>query len=279
MDYKQLQKKLKEMQKTGYNIGTYGKSILGRDLFYISVGEGDFCIIIQGAIHAREHITTDLILKLCENVKSKSFYGAKIYFLPMTNPDGVEICCNGESSVKDKELKSAVSQQLEIIDKGLFKANARLVDLNVNFPSMYGKGSQNLTFPHFENYIGTGPLSESESKALADFTLSVKPSGTISYHSKGEEIYFSFMNQKNFHRDFLIAKEISENTGYPLVSLQKSTGGYKDWCISHLGISALTIEVGEDSLSHPIVAEHLEKIYEKNKDVPLRYIKSILKHE
>ena len=34
-----------------------------------------------------------------------------------------------------------------------------------------------------------------------------------------------------------------------------------------LKIPALTIEVGEDYLSHPIGEEHAERIYKKNKEV------------
>ncbi|MEG2002564.1 MAG: M14 family zinc carboxypeptidase [Clostridia bacterium] len=279
MNYAELCKNMKSLKKNGFEVGTYGTSVLGRDLFFLTAGVGDYKIIIQGAIHAREHITTNLILKLCENLKNKSFFGAKFYFLPMTNPDGVEICCNGASSVKDRPLRKQVAKELETVDKGLYKANARLVDLNVNFPTQFGKGKQNLTYPHFENYIGQFPFSEPETQALAKFTKEIQPKGTISYHSKGEVIYFSFLNQKHFHKDFLIAKDVADETGYKLAEAKGSVGGYKDWCINSLGISSLTIEVGNDDLTHPIGVESLEEIYQKNKDVPLRYLKSILKYE
>ena len=54
-------------------------------------------------------------------------------------------------------------------------------------------------------------------------------------------------------------------TGYAIKSAPNSAGGYKDWCIEKLKIPALTIEVGNDDLTHPIGEEHLVEIYKQNK--------------
>ena len=60
---------------------------------------------------------------------------------------------------------------------------------------------------------------------------------------------------------------MAEITGYAIKSTPDSAGGYKDWCIQKLKIPALTIEVGDDSLSHPIKLENLDRIYQENKGV------------
>ena len=59
-------------------------------------------------------------------------------------------------------------------------------------------------------------------------------------------------SEENITRDRLIGEKLSEITGYPLIFTENSTGGYKDWCIEKLSISAFTIEVGSDKYKHPL---------------------------
>ena len=151
-------------------------------------------------------------------------------------------------------------------DFSLFKANANGVDLNVNFDARWSTGSQNVKIASSQNYIGEKPFSEPESKAIRDFTLKIKPDYTISYHSKGQEIYYEFF-QKDIVKDLAFARQISSITGYQIRKTPNSAGGYKDWCIQELKIPALTIEVGDDKLLHPIGKKNLTKIYKQNKRV------------
>ena len=219
----------------------------GRNIYYFTVVKTEFPVVIaQYSMHAREYITTYLAL---EQIKAfiKSGKRGTVYFIPMLNPDGVYRVINGDK---------------------LYKANALGVDLNVNFPAKWGSGKSNVQTRGKQNYIGEYPLSAKESRILADFTLKVNPSATISYHSKGEEIYW-FFNQSSEDRirDKILADEISKLTGYALKFTPDSAGGYKDWCIERLQIPALTIEVGEDYLSHPIDKRFLPQILKKNKSV------------
>ena len=228
--------------------GVLGKSFLGKPVYLFTVQKT--CrpkVIIQYSIHAREYITAYLALKHIERFENEGKVGT-VYFIPMLNPDGVEIALNG---------------------KPLYKANARGVDLNVNFDAHWGTGEKNKTQRGDENYIGEKPFSEKETKLLRDFTLSVKPDATISYHAKGEEIYWEFNQDKAFlQRDFDFANRVALETGYTVKLTPNSAGGYKDWCIEKLKIPALTIEVGSDELSHPIGKEWLDQIYLKNERVP-----------
>lgn len=227
--------------------GIYGKSHFNRDLYYIKVSKSLFPkLIVQYSIHAREYITSLLSLKQIEHFIKFGKKGT-VYFLPLTNPDGVDIC--------EKH-------------NPLYKANGRGVDLNVNFPAKWGLGKTNQIKCGIENFIGEYPLSELESKALCDFTLKVKPNATVSYHSKGEEIYWRFTQTKTqLAKDFYLAKLLAKATGYTLKETPYSCGGYKDWCIETLKIPSFTIEVGSDNLTHPIGEEHLQSIFEKNKRV------------
>lgn len=240
-----------------------GKSFLGRPIFAMYVGtpydvpQG----IVQGGIHAREFITARLIL---EQIKFGLCKGG-VWFIPLANPDGALLVEGGICTVEGRYRR----KNLVTINGGenfsLWKANANAVDLNVNFDACWGKGKKNVTRPAPENYIGTKPFSEAETRVLRDFTLCVCPQFTISYHTKGEEIYWKF-NQPplNCLRDYRLAQVLSAQTGYPLKDCPGSVGGYKDWCICALGIPAFTIEVGEEQWKHPVGEEKLPEILEKN---------------
>ena len=227
--------------------GIIGKSVKGRNIYYFKVEKTKKPIlIVQYAIHAREYITTFLALRQIEDFIKRGKKGT-IYFIPAVNPDGI-----------------VISQT----ENPLYKANQNGVDLNVNFDACWGRGEKNVLRSGAENYIGEFPFSEPETVALRDFTLKIKPDLTLSYHSKGEEIYWQFhQTGKKAKRDFNIAKHLAKETGYNIKSTPNSTGGYKDWCISSLNIPAFTIEVGSDELSHPIGEENIEQIYKKNKNV------------
>lgn len=224
-----------------------GKSTLGKDIYCFTVKKSDEPkIIVQYAIHAREYITAYLALKQIEDFVKRGEKGT-VYFLPTVNPDGIERVINGDF---------------------FYKANADGVDLNVNFPARFGSGRQNVFVKGSENYVGEFPLSAKESRVLFNFTLDVMPSATISYHAKGEEIYWQFFqDEMRARRDFKLAKQVATSTGYALKLTPNSAGGYKDWCIESLHIPALTIEVGNDMLVHPIGVEHLQDIFDRNKEV------------
>lgn len=224
-----------------------GKSFFGKNVYCFSVSKSMRpVVIIQYAIHAREYITTYLAIEQIKDSFKHQKTGT-VYFFPAVNPDGIEIALN--QNVK-------------------YKANGRGVDLNVNFDAGWGKGEKNVFFSGAENYVGKCPFSEPETIMLKDFTLSVCPDATISYHSKGEEIYWEFFQKgKERKRAIEFAKTISAVTGYAIKRTPNSYGGYKDWCIKELKIPSLTIEVGRDNLSHPIGREFLDEIYLKNKTV------------
>ena len=150
-------------------------------------------------------------------------------------------------------------------DFSLWKANGRGVDLNVNFPARWGTGAKNTRRAGGENYIGRCPFSEKETLALKRFTEGICPDYTVSYHTKGEEIYWYFyQGEEACIRDLALAKVLSKSTGYPLAFAGNSAGGYKDWCIERFGIPSFTVEVGKDSLPHPLKEEAIEDILTKN---------------
>lgn len=274
MTYQELVQKIVDLQNEGLELFNVGKSVLGKNILATHLGSYDGTqIIIQGAIHAREYITTLLMIEQAKYLnKTGGIKNGGIYFIFLTNPDGVELVLDGINSVDCEVTKKyLIAGNTESENFSQFKANINLVDLNTNFDVDWGQGGQNVRCPNSQNFIGFYPNSEREVNALINFTNKIKPSLTISYHSKGEVIYYGFTqeNETDLLRDRQIGQQLSNLTGYPLLPTENSSGGYKDWCIRYLKIPAYTIEVGNENLSHPITEENLPEIFEQNKDVPL----------
>jgi len=244
--YQQLIKDCKKFKLQDLVVDSIGISEDGRDIPYVHLGDKrGKQIIIQGAIHAREWPTALLVVKQIIALSKIPFDNlGGIYFIPMTNPDGNTILDSGNM---------------------LYKANINGVDLNTNFDAAWGHGLQNVRVSGTSDFIGNYPFCQNETRALRNFTLKIRPVMTISYHAKGKEIYYLFNQTKEIkRRDRKIAAFVADwleyklvetvgGPGYPIVS----AGGYKDWCISSLGIPSLTIEIISDDFEHPLTAEML----------------------
>lgn len=237
-----------------------GKTLFGRTMYAMKVGNGSPVGLVQCAMHGREFITAKLAMEQYRIGVSKG----SCWFIPLVNPDGALLSEVGISTAPTA-MRGFLTEINQGDDFSLWKANGRGVDLNVNFDAAWGTGVKNIRKPSAENYIGQYPFSEPETQALKNFTEKVKPDYTLSYHTKGEEIYWYFsQSSRTCPRDFTLAKVISAVTGYPLKMAKGSAGGYKDWCIEKLGIPAFTIEMGKDELIHPLREEALQDIIEKN---------------
>jgi g-D-glutamyl-meso-diaminopimelate peptidase len=240
-----------------------GKSLFGRDIYAVKVGTGTPIGIAQYAIHGREYVTARLAVAQYE----RGVKNGCLWLVPLANPDGCLLSEKGLSSAPKEVRDSLLALNGNNPDFSLWKANGRGVDLNVNFAAEWGKGSKNVRIAGSENYIGEKPFSESESLALKRFTERIKPQYTVSYHTKGEEIYWYFHQPiGRCVMDKRLALVLSRSTGYPLAYAKNSVGGYKDWCIQRLGIPSFTIEAGKDEYAHPLQENAYQDIVKKNKD-------------
>lgn len=274
MTYQELIGKIVALQDEGLELFNAGKSVLGKNILATHVGDySGTQILIQAGIHAREYITSLLLVEMVRNLYLNNLVkNGGIYFVFLVNPDGAELVLDGINSVGCEITKNhLISANGGSMDFSQYKANINLVDLNTNFNANWGGGSQNVFCPATEDFVGFYPESEREVQSLINFTLQTRPLLTISYHTKGNVIYYGFegMSSENLMRDQSIGESFSQLTGYPLIFTENSTGGYKDWCIQTLKIPAYTIEVGDESLPHPLGEEILPEIYAKNKDIPL----------
>lgn len=265
---------------SGVDIFRVGYSLLGRTIYGVHIGNyTGKQIIITGAIHAREYVTSLLLIDEVRYLYNQNFDGG-FYFVPLMNPDGVDLVLNGTANLPCEKLK----EFLLLVNNGsddfsAWKANANAVDMNVNFDAGFGGGIQNVFCPAPQNFVGYYPNSEREVRAIIDFSLRNMPAMTIDYHTRGEVIYYGFDSQNDVEKanNLKIASDIAEVTGYTVERSLGSVGGYQDWSIDKLKIPSVTIEVGNSSMSYPITEEYLPIIFEQNKDVPLVALNSLNK--
>lgn len=280
MTFNEFNNRIFELQNYGLEIFTIGQSTLNRAIYGTHVGSFNGPqIIIQGGIHSREYISSLLVIELAKQYANIPATIGGIYFIFCTNPDGLALVLDGLDSLPCAITQDYLSTINGDTDFSQWKANANAVDLNTNFNADWGQGAQNVFCPASEDFVGFYAESEREVRVLTNFTKKNRIKLSISYHSKGEVIYYGFNGESetNLARDRALGEQFANSTGYELILTQTSTGGYKDWCIRELQIPAYTFEVGREELPHPIGEEYLNEIFEQNRQVPqiaLDYVRS-----
>ena len=241
-----LQNIIKDIEKTSNFKLIIGKSVKNKPIFAFHFGKFDAPqILLTASTHAREYVSTAVGYEM---IKACSFKNNGVWFVPLVNPDGVEI-------VLSKKQRN-------------FKANSNFVDINVNFDANWGQGEKNVFQPHFENYVGPCPESEIETRTLTNFTRRLSPHFVINFHTKGEVIYFGdFLKDENKGKDNILASQISNITGFPKIKTSGSFGGFSDWCEMSQNIPAITLELGADSLTHPILLSQTKNLSSKVKNI------------
>lgn len=223
-----------------------GKSVKNAPIFALHFGKFDKPqILLSAATHAREYVSTTVGFEMISSCK---FENIGVWFVPVVNPDGVKIVLEE--------------------NKKMFKANANLVDINVNFDANWGKGKSNVFVPNFENFVGPYPNSEIETRTLANFVKHLRPALVLNLHTKGEVIYYGdFLKGNNKGKDQALAKKLSNLTGFYAQKTSESFGGFSDFCEMKLNIPALTLELGNDSLTHPIPLSQTQQLFSPVQDV------------
>ncbi len=287
--YETMQRDIKGL-KARYpflEVGSAGKSVLGRDLTYIKLGKGPNQVFYNGAHHSLEWITVPLLMKFIENFSKAYAEGtdirgynirgiwdqSTIYIVPMVNPDGIDLVLNGLSP--DNPY---YEQLLQWNDTGLpfsqvWQANIKGVDLNHNYNALweeYKKIAEDLGFgkPGPTKYPGAFAESEPESKAIADFTRNHNFRLVLAYHSQGQIIYWNFQNLAPPEAK-RIGELFSQVSGYELAEEYgtASYSGYKDWFIQDYIRPGYTIEVGKGK--NPLPISQFDTIYDDNEELLL----------
>ena len=248
-----------------------GYSTLGQPIYAVHLGNyNGKQILIEGGIHAREYPASLVLIDIIEYISTQNLEGG-IYAAPLVNPDGARLVLDGLNWIKCDKLKEYILNiNGNSKDFSQWKADILAVDLNVNFDALWGEGAQNIFCPAPGNFVGYYPESEREVRELIDFSYRTNPDLTLSFHTKGEVIYYGFeaLTPEELARDTEIANYISTINGYTPVMTENSVGGYSDWVSQYLRVPAFTIEIGPLSAPTPIPQEYITPAVEANKNLP-----------
>jgi len=253
-DLKQINKKYREH----IEIKTIGKTHFGREIWGVKLGEGKTNIVLIGAHHGREWLTSALLMNMLEGYAEAYQRGKRIgfrstdilnqvsiWFIPMLNPDGVTIQQNNLKSFSPDFQKQLLQMNEGSRNLKRWKANGVGVDLNRQYPAGWRRLNQEQSNPSYAFYKGKKPLESKEVIALTQFIKEIKPSIAVAYHTAGREIFWNYKNGKHLKRDYKVAKKVSRLTNYKLAKPDPEAfgGGFTDWFITTYHKPAMTIEI------------------------------------
>lgn len=259
--YEMLEYDLLKINKKYENkviIKSIGTTHFGRDIWAIKLGRGKKNVVMIGAHHGREWLTSIMLMKMLESYAAKyherGLFGFRsnnilnevsIWFVPMLNPDGVTIQQNDLKDFPSKHHELLLEMNEGSNNFKRWKANGMGVDLNRQYPAGWESLNQDPASPSYQFYKGEKPFESKEVRSLSKFIKEINPAIAVAYHTAGREIFWNYKNGKNLKRDKRIAKKISKLTGYKLARPAKEAvgGGFTDWFITTYHRPALTIEI------------------------------------
>ncbi len=278
--YACLQKKLRELKQRFpfLQLQSIGQSILGRQIYAVTLGTPNPCALFAGGFHAQEWLTSSLLVRFLENVSlccqqrttimgtlfNNSFISRGLTIIPMVNPDGVSIALEGPKSAG---ALAPMVEKIQARSPLSWQANARGVDLNHNFDAGYGElkqmeQSMGITQPFPRQYGGAFVHSEPETRALVGFLRTRRVETAYAFHSQGEEIFSEYGTHTPAQSRYIVHL-LSKASGYTPVQNDglASHGGFKDYFIEKYYRPGFTVEIGKGE--NPLPITDLESIYDK----------------
>ncbi len=266
-----------------------GYSLLGQEIpalvLYPSVASGTpERVLVAAAFHGQEWLTALCALRLCEELcmaveaqvplcglpMPQALEGRQVWFVPLVNPDGVNIARYGSRAAGPYW---ALAADTGANTPGLWQANARGVDINHNFNAGWAemqalakKTGKNI--PGARQYLGESPESEPETRALTDLCRRVAFRHVVALHSQGEEIYWRYGENTPLQSE-MIARVLGAASGYRVADPEgfASHGGFKDWFIRCLHRPGSTIELGKGV--NPLPVATFDTLYDKAREMLL----------
>ncbi len=256
-----------------------GYSVLGKPIVELKIGNGPKKIHMNGSFHANEWITTSIMMywlkkflaslvnnQLLDGNSCSSLYkDVTLSFVPMVNPDGVDLVRNGlPNNSKYNKLILEINEYS--LDFSQWKANIRGVDLNNQYPANWDieKERKIPKDPAPRDYPGDAPLTEPEAIALADLVQNRQFDRVLAFHTQGEEIYWGYLGKEPQEAGLIVA-EFERLSGYKAIRNIDSHAGFRDWFVNEYEKPGFTIELGLGV--NPLPFEQFDEMYTKSKGI------------
>lgn len=256
-------------------VETIGRSVMGKRLIEIRIGNGEKKVHMNGSFHANEWITTPILMETVNQyllsltnytpirgLTMLPFYEAvELSVVPMVNPDGVDLVINGAPN-REPYRTNVLNINAGSDDFSGWKANIRGVDLNNQYPAEWEiEAARKPTEPSPRDYPGKAPLTEPEALALANLANERNFARVLAYHTQGRVIFWGFEGYEPEESE-IIVNEFARVSGYEPIRYVDSYAGYKDWFIQTFRRPGFTVELGLGV--NPLPIEQFPQIYEEN---------------
>lgn len=265
------------------NTAIAGRSVMGKPIYYVQIGNGNNQVFYNASHHANEWITTPVLMKFLEvyakaysrggdifnTAAEELFTMTSLYMIPMVNPDGVDLVTGLLNSGRYyNEALSISANYPDIPFPDGWKANVSGIDTNLQYPAGWEnareiKFAEGFVSPAPRDFVGNFPLEAPESKTVYDFTRARNFTITLSYHTQGEVIYWKYLD---FMPDnsYEIAQQFASVSSYTVEETPARSGyaGYKDWFIMTYNRPSYTIEAGKGI--SPLPLSQFNKIFDGN---------------
>ena len=259
-----------------------GQSVEGRNLYALKLGTGKKEILMDASFHAREYMTTNVLMEMMDTYLKAYINGSKIgsydvrsvlnnvsiVFVPMVNPDGVTLAQGGKVSTSMQKLVARNNGSSKF-DR--WKANINGVDLNRQF--VYGWKEIQSSKVSYKGYKGSAPFTEPEALAMKRFIDNSNHLNYVSYHSSGQIIYWGKpKNDKQYARAQKLVKGVSKITGYsivPITSKNKPIGTAEDYYRIVKTRPSMTVEIAPYGGEASVPLKQWQNVWKRNATVGL----------
>lgn len=286
-DYKRLNEDIKILTENYSDVitkFTVGKSVMGKEIPCLKIGEGENRLLLIGSHHGLEYLTSAFLMRFLANytvrLLTENLYfdhdihelneKVTLYIIPMLNPDGVDIAVNGLDITNPYHRRLISLVGIHSFNQ-VWQANAGGVDINHNYDANWKMVVER---PAPSKFGGPYPESEPETCAAVHFARENDIDMILAFHSQGREIYYDFDGMTAM-RSEEIARRMSKESGYQLAQPTgtASFGGCKDWFIKEFGKEGFTIEIG--SGKNPLPMSMLDDVYDENAKIVLTAMEEI----
>lgn len=264
--YSEMSADIRLLAKNYHGLVQYkviGKSQDGRNLYDVILGnpEASRTMLVISTLHAREYMASLLCMNQIEyylQSYSGKIDGKKvkntldkiaIHYIPMANPDGVTISQSGIGKIRSASLRKKL-YRMRRGSTSRWKANARGVDLNRNFPYLFIQSGRRGS----EGYTGPRAASESETRAIVklidELKMEMNLKGVINYHAMGSIVFGDCRKSGSLAgwtgKMYRLARE---TTGYRSAagyrgSTSLGRGCCREYVMYGLFIPSITLEIG-----------------------------------
>ncbi len=291
---------IKSMFAGKVDVTSIGKSEFGREIVCFRLGKSDaeHKLLMVAGVNGSEYGASLIMMKQIETYLSslddvyrsgrtyKSIFDfCSIYFIPMLNPDGIEININGLASVP-ADKQATVTSILNLggtNDFSLWNANGEGVDVSINFGTGTVPSTSLSTSPAMSGYPGT-PFSTKSAQAVKALCENNEFLLTTVYSGCGKFVDWCFGNEDNI-TSILYSNIIANRSGYTKIANGPTpeeciTVSLSQWFVSQYNKSGVTLMVGAGT-SAPYTQADLDDMWDSLSAIPpyLAYLGDISEGE